>query len=106
MPRRHAEEVVIDKQSATDGHLAVGDTTTVLANGPPLRVRIAGIVGFGTADSPAGASVVLFTTPVAQRLVAAPGKFSLDRLRRRPGRVPAAAGGQPAARCCRPAPRR
>jgi putative ABC transport system permease protein len=44
--------------------------------GPPQRVRISGIVAFGTADSPAGASVVLFTTRVAQRLVAAPGKFS------------------------------
>ena len=70
------DEVVIDKHSATVGHLAVGDTTTVLANGPPQRVRIAGISGFGTADSPAGASVVLFVTPVAQRLVAAPGKFT------------------------------
>ena len=67
---------MIDKHSATVGHLAVGDTTTVLANGPPLRVRIAGIAVFGTADSPAGASVVLFTTPVAQRLVTAPGTFS------------------------------
>jgi putative ABC transport system permease protein len=70
------DEVVIDKQSARLGHLAVGDTTTVIANGPPQRVRIAGIAGFGTADSPAGASVVLFTTPVAQRLVAEPGKFT------------------------------
>jgi hypothetical protein len=67
------DEIVIDKQSATTGHLAVGDTTTVIANGPPLRVRIAGIAGFGTADNLAGASVVLFTTPVAQRLVAEPG---------------------------------
>src|SRR5215469_3497635 len=70
------DEVVIDKQSANLGHLAVGDATTVLVSGPPLRVRIAGIAAFGTADSPAGASVVLFTTPVAQRLVAAPGKFT------------------------------
>src|SRR5215467_11705108 len=31
-------EVVIDKQSATTGHLAVGDTTTVIANGPPQRL--------------------------------------------------------------------
>ncbi len=70
------DEIVIDKQSARLGHLAVGDTTTVIANGPPQQVRIAGIAGFGTADNLAGASVVLFTTPVAQRLVAEPGKFS------------------------------
>ena len=70
------DEIVIDKQSARLGQLAVGDTTTVIANGPPQQVRIAGIAGFGTADNLAGASVVLFTTPVAQRLVAQPGKFS------------------------------
>jgi len=75
-PPRAAGEVVIDKKSARDGRLAVGDTTTVLAKGPPQRVRIAGIIGFGTTDSPGGASVVLFTMPVAQRLVAEPGKYS------------------------------
>jgi len=71
-----ADQVVIDAKSARDGHLRVGDTTTVLVNGPPQRVRIVGIIGFGSADSPGGASVVLFTTPVAQRLVAVPGKFT------------------------------
>jgi putative ABC transport system permease protein len=71
-----ANQVVIDAKSARDGHLRVGDTTTVLVNGPPQRVRIVGIIGFGTADSPGGASVVLFTTQVAQRLVAAPSKFT------------------------------
>jgi len=69
-------QVVIDKKSATDGHLGVGDFTTVLVLGPPQRVQVVGIIGFGAADSPAGASVVLFTTPVAQKLVAAPGKYT------------------------------
>ena len=58
------DEVVIDKHSATLGHLAVGDTTTVLLSGPPQRVRIAGIAVFGTSDNLAGASFVLFTTTV------------------------------------------
>ena len=80
-----ADEVVIDKHSATSGHLAVGDTTTVLLSGPPQRVRIAGIAVFGTADSPAGASVVLFTTPVAERLVTAPGKFTSISFAASPG---------------------
>jgi putative ABC transport system permease protein len=73
---RLPNEVVIDKKSARDGHLQVGDTTTVLVKGPPQRVRIAGIAAFGTTDSPAGASVVMFTTPVAQRLLTAPGKVT------------------------------
>ena len=69
------DEVVIDKKSADDGEFRVGDTTTVLVQGPPQQVRISGIVKFGEADSPGGASFVLFTTPVAQRLVAEAGRF-------------------------------
>ena len=80
-----AGQVAIDAKSAQDGHLAVGDTTTVLANGPPQRVQVVGIVDFGTADSPGGASVVLFTTPDAQRLVTAPGKFSMIYFVAQPG---------------------
>ncbi|HEX2272768.1 MAG TPA: FtsX-like permease family protein, partial [Acidimicrobiales bacterium] len=74
-PPRADTEVVIDKKSADDGKLRVGDTTTVLVQGPPQQVRIAGIVKFGEADSPGGASFVLFTTDAAQRLVAEPGRF-------------------------------
>ena len=69
------DEVVIDAQSAKVGKLAVGDTTTVLVQGPPLRVRISGIAKFGTVDSPGGATVALFRTTVAQQLIAEPGKF-------------------------------
>ena len=79
------DEVVIDKHSAALGHLAVGDTTTVLLSGPPQRVRIAGIASFGTADSPAGASVVLFTTPAAERLLTAPGKVTSISFAAAPG---------------------
>jgi putative ABC transport system permease protein len=84
-PPQAADQVVIDAKSATDGHLRVGDITTVLALGPPQRYRVVGIVKFGTADSPGGASVALFTTPVAQRLVAAPGKLTSVLLVARPG---------------------
>ena len=45
-----ADQVVIDKKSATDGRLRVGDFTTVLVKGPPQRVQVVGIIGFGTAD--------------------------------------------------------
>jgi len=74
-PPRTDNEVVIDKKSAGDGHLAVGDTTTVLVLGPPQRVRVVGIAKFGNADSPGGATTVIFTRAAAQRLVAEPGKF-------------------------------
>jgi putative ABC transport system permease protein len=72
---RQDNEVVIDALSARQGSLDVGDTTTVLVQGPPLRVRISGIAKFGSADSPGGTNVTLFRSTVAQRLIAEPGKF-------------------------------
>ena len=80
-----AGQVVIDAKSARDGHLQVGDLTTVLVKGPPQRVQVVGIIRFGAADSPGGASTVLFTTPVAQQLVAAPGKYSSILFVAKPG---------------------
>jgi putative ABC transport system permease protein len=74
-PPTATDEVVIDVKSARDGDLAVGDTTTVLVQGPPQQVRIVGTVSFGEADSPGGATVVAFRQDVAQRLVAEPGRF-------------------------------
>lgn len=78
-------EVVIDKKSAKDGHLTVGDTATVLVQGPPRQMVVTGIVKFGNADSPGGASVALFTVAEAQRLVGQPGKFGAIVFAAKPG---------------------
>jgi putative ABC transport system permease protein len=69
------DEVVIDKKSADDTGYRVGDTAQVLVKGGPQDVTIAGIAQFGDADSPGGASFVLFTLDAAQRLIAEPDKF-------------------------------
>ena len=84
-PPQAVDQVVIDAKSARDGHLRVGDMTTVLALGAPQRFRVVGIVKFGAADSPGGASVALFTMPVAQRLVAGPGKVTSVLFVAKPG---------------------
>ncbi|HET6793716.1 MAG TPA: ABC transporter permease, partial [Acidimicrobiales bacterium] len=84
-PPRADNEVVIDKKSATDGHLAVGQHTTILTQGPPQSMLITGIVRFGDVDSPGGASVAMFTTPAAQKLVAEPGKFDAISFVAKPG---------------------
>jgi putative ABC transport system permease protein len=82
---RADNEVVIDKQSARDGKLGVGDTTTILVQGPPIRMLVTGIVKFGKADSPGGASVAMFTLPAAQKYVAQPGMFDGISFVARPG---------------------
>jgi putative ABC transport system permease protein len=69
------DEVAINKAGADQGNFAVGDTATVLMHGGPQRLRIVGIVRFGTADSIASGNGVLFTQAAAQRLMAEPGKF-------------------------------
>jgi len=84
-PPRAPNEVVIDRKSAQDGGLSVGDTTTVMVLGPPRQMRITGIAKFGTADSPGGASCAIFTLHTAQRLVAEPGKFDSISVVAEPG---------------------
>ena len=69
------DEIVIDRKSANDGRFAVGDTITVLVQGPPQQLHLVGIAKFGDADSPAGATCVLFTPAAAQRLVGEPNKY-------------------------------
>src|SRR6266545_1053927 len=69
------DEIVINKAAAEQGGYVVGDTATVLVQAGPQRLRIVGIVKFGTADSIASGNGVLFTQPAAQRLMAEPGKF-------------------------------
>jgi putative ABC transport system permease protein len=74
-PPRADDEVVIDKKSADTAGYRVGDVVPLLVKGGPTTARLTGIVKFGSADSPGGASFAIFTTTGAQRLVAEAGKF-------------------------------
>ncbi len=79
-PPRTADEVVIDKHSAAVGHLKVGDRVEVLSQLPPSKYVITGIVKWGSADSPLGASITAFDARLPQ-----PG-CSASRARSTPGR--------------------
>jgi putative ABC transport system permease protein len=80
-----ADEVVIDAASAKDAHFKVGDQVTVLTQGPPKRYRLTGIAKFGTADSPAGASIALFETKQAQAITGAAGQYDSISVVAKPG---------------------
>jgi putative ABC transport system permease protein len=69
------DEVVVDVKSLRDGALAVGDTTTVMVQGPPQQVRIVGSVTFGDADSIPSSTIVAFRSDIAQQLIGEPGKY-------------------------------
>src|SRR4051794_35445981 len=54
-------EMVIDKRSADDGKLEVGDQTSVITAAGPIPVTVVGTARFGDADSSGGASFAGFT---------------------------------------------
>jgi putative ABC transport system permease protein len=72
-PPRTGDEVAIDKHSADVGHLVVGDRVVVLTKQQPRSYTITGIVRWGSADSPLGASITLFDLATAERVLTEPG---------------------------------
>jgi putative ABC transport system permease protein len=84
-PPRAPDEIVIDKGSADEAHFRVGDEAKVLTGLPPKNYKIVGIARFGTADNLAGASIVLFTLPEAQKIAGIPGKFDYIGIVGKPG---------------------
>ena len=72
---RTANEIVIDKKSADDAGYKPGDTVPVITKAGRNEYRLTGIVKFGTADSPLGATIVAFTPATAASVLATPGTF-------------------------------
>ena len=68
------DEIVIDQASADKAGYQLGDIATVLTKQAPRQFIVAGIATFGSADSPAGATAVLFTDATATELLALPGR--------------------------------
>lgn len=70
-----SDQVVVDAFSASKYDLKVGQSVRVLFEGPPEEFRISGIAGFGEADSLGGATLAMFDTPTAQRVLGREGEF-------------------------------
>ena len=84
-PPYDATEVAIDKHSADVGHLKVSDRVLVLTKGAPARYTLTGIVRWGSADSPLGASITLFDRSTAARVLGEPGKVDEIAIAADPG---------------------
>jgi putative ABC transport system permease protein len=82
-----SKEIVIDSASAKSGHFAVGDTIGASVQGPISRYRIVGIAKFGSVDSLGGATVAVFDTKTAQRLLGKDG-YDLIAVSAKPGVSP------------------
>jgi putative ABC transport system permease protein len=78
-------EVVIDKSAAKKEHFALGETIGVQANGPAVRLRISGIVKFGSVSTIGGATLAGFDLPTAQKLFGKAGKLDEIAVSAKPG---------------------
>ena len=78
-------QVALDKDTAHKGGYAVGDSVPVALKGPAKTYELSGI--FTTEDDSVarGGSLVLFDTPVAQRLLLRPGFYEYVTVTTAPG---------------------
>jgi putative ABC transport system permease protein len=69
-------EVVLDKATAKKHHVEAGGTVRVSGPGAAAAgYRVTGVARYGNVDSLGGATIAVFTVPVAQRLAGKAGQF-------------------------------
>jgi putative ABC transport system permease protein len=69
------DEVAIDAHTASKQSFHVGDQVRILFQGPPRTFTVSGIIGFGSADNLAGATLAGFDLRTAQKVLNRPGVF-------------------------------
>ncbi|MGZ4177860.1 MAG: ABC transporter permease [Solirubrobacteraceae bacterium] len=83
-----ADGVVIDTNTASKKNLHAGDVVGIQGVGPVRRMRISGLVTFGSASSLGGATLAGLQLPTAQRLLGRVGKLDEIRASAKPGVSP------------------
>ncbi|MBJ7594399.1 MAG: FtsX-like permease family protein [Candidatus Dormibacteraeota bacterium] len=75
-PPQAADDVAIDAATAAANGIHVGQRIDLVFNGGARQTfHVSGIVGYGQADNVAGATIALFTTPTAMRVLDTQGNF-------------------------------
>jgi putative ABC transport system permease protein len=70
------DQVTIDGQTAKKQHFSIGDRITIIGNTGPATYSLVGITKFGSTDNLAGATLVSFDLPTAQKVAGKPGYLS------------------------------
>jgi putative ABC transport system permease protein len=81
----HGDQVVIDRSTADKKHFKVGDEIGVQAEGPVVKLRISGLVKFGTVSTIGGATLAGFDVPTAQKLFDKPNQYDEIAIATKPG---------------------
>ncbi|HEY5317990.1 MAG TPA: ABC transporter permease, partial [Solirubrobacteraceae bacterium] len=80
-----ADDVVMDKGTATKYHFKLGGRVRVLLGRAPETFTISGIVTFGSDDNLAGATLASFALPTAQALFNTRGSYNTIDVLAKPG---------------------
>ena len=80
-----SDQVVIDRSTADKKHFRVGDVIGVQAEGPVVKLRISGLVTFGTVATIGGATLAGFDVPTAQKLFDKPDQYDEIAIATKPG---------------------
>jgi putative ABC transport system permease protein len=84
-----SDGVVIDTTTASKKHLHAGQSIGVQGVGPVVRLKISGLVKFGSASSLGGATLAGLQLTTAQKLLGRVGKLDEIRASAKPGVSPA-----------------
>jgi putative ABC transport system permease protein len=82
-------EVVVDRTAAKKGGFKTGDTIGILGNGPVQKMRLSGIVRFGSSNGILGATLAGFELSTAQDLFGKNGQLDYIQVAAKPGVPPA-----------------
>jgi putative ABC transport system permease protein len=77
-PPTSSSQIAIDAATAEDHHLSIGQQVRVITQAGTRTFTISGVIGFGSSDNLAGATVTVFDLATAQRLFAREG--TLDHI--------------------------
>ncbi|PSJ30135.1 ABC transporter permease [Streptosporangium nondiastaticum] len=78
-------EIALDRGTASAGKYALGDIVTLATDGPVLRMRLVGIVSTKDTRVTSGGTLAVFDKATAQKLFAAPGRYTGIDLSAEPG---------------------
>jgi len=82
-------QVDIDASTASNDGFSVGQRIGVIARGPEQQFTIVGTVKFGGVSSLGGATMAIFTLPVAQQIFHKQGRLDAISVAAKPGVAPA-----------------
>ncbi|MFI1936142.1 ABC transporter permease [Streptomyces purpureus] len=82
---RTGGEVALERGTAAAGSYALGDTVTLATDGPVRRMRLVGLVSTDDTRVTSGGTLAVFDKATAQKLFAAPGRYTGIEVSAAPG---------------------